>query len=60
MSTELDKLRRTIDSMKKMQEAARDESTAVKTTPAVPTSSETGSPSPTSEPSRNESSAPGA
>ena len=60
MSRELDKLIRTIDAFKKMNAAARRESTAAKIIPAVPTSKETGSPSPTSEQPPNESSAQGA
>ena len=57
MSAEIEKLRRTIDSMKKMQEAARAESAAAEISPETPPLSETGSPSPTSERSPHKSSA---
>ena len=58
MSTELDKLKRSIQSYVKMTEAARAEKSPGKVTSVSPTSSETVSPSPTSEHSPNKSPAP--
>ena len=56
MSTELSKLRRSIDSFVKMAEAARAESAAAEISPTPPTSKQTASPSLTSEQTPNESS----